>query len=332
MKISGIETIQIVVPIAPDRMIVGARGPHDRSPFLIVRVRTDEGLEGLGEVSCTPRWSGEDSVTARHVCDRYLEPVLLGQDPRDVERLTRTMTQAIEGHHFTKAAVEMALWDLLGKALGVPVYSLLGGLARPGVRTKFSVAAAEPARAAEIASWACAQGFGAMKVKVGTGLAGDLSRVAAVRSAIGDSVRLGVDANGGWSRAEAAAAGYQAVQACPLRWRGLVIGAINVFFASPGSLVDEERQIVQAFADIATVAVLQMSHPGAGDIAGSIRRALATRAIIEQAKGVLAAQTGLSIAAAFDRMLAMSDDSGTRLETLARQIIDAAIRHRWDAP
>jgi hypothetical protein len=132
--------------------------------------------------------------------------------------------------------------------------------------------------------------------------------------------------------AEAAAAGYQAVQACPLRWRGQVIGAINVFFTSPGSLVDEERQIVQAFADIATVAVLQMNQPGAADVAGIIRRALATRAIIEQAKGVLAAQTGLSIAAAFERMLAMSDDSGTRLETLARQIIDAAIRHRWDAP
>ncbi len=89
---------------------------------------------------------------------------------------------------------------------------------------------------------------------------------------------------------------------------------------------------MQAFADIATVAVLQMNQPGAADVAGIIRRALGTRAIIEQAKGVLAAQTGLSIAAAFDRMLAMSENSGMRLETLARQIIDAAIRHRWDAP
>jgi hypothetical protein len=128
--------------------------------------------------------------------------------------------------------------------------------------------------------------------------------------------------------AQAAAAGYQAVQACPLRWRGLVIGAINVFFASPGSLVDEERQIVQAFADIATVAVIQMNQQGTGDLAGIIRSALSARALIEQAKGVLAAQTGLSIAAAFDRLLAMSYDSGTPLETLAREVIDAAVRHR----
>jgi L-alanine-DL-glutamate epimerase-like enolase superfamily enzyme len=206
MKITDIETIPVVVPLATDRMIVGARGPHDRSPFLIVRVRTDEGLSGLGEVSCTPRWSGEDSVTARHVCDRYLSPGLAGEDPRHVERLAAVMSQAIVGHHFTKAAVEMALWDLLGKSLGVPVFRLLGGPARPGVRTKFSVAAAEPARAAEIASWACEQGFGAMKVKVGTGLPGDALRVAAVRKAVGGKVRLGVDGNGGWSRAEAAAA------------------------------------------------------------------------------------------------------------------------------
>jgi L-alanine-DL-glutamate epimerase-like enolase superfamily enzyme len=206
VKITDIETIPIVVPIDPRRMIVGSRGPHDRSPFLIVRVHTDEGLAGLGEVSCTPRWSGEDSVTAQHVCARYLTPALLGQDPRDIECLTGVMTGAIVGHHFTKAAVEMALWDLLGKSLGVPVYRLLGGPARAGVRTKFSVAAAEPGHSAQIASWACEQGFTAMKVKVGTGLPGDVARVAAVREAIGDSVRLGVDANGGWTRAEAAAA------------------------------------------------------------------------------------------------------------------------------
>src|SRR6202035_4836288 len=101
----------------------------------------------------------EDSVTARHVIDTYLEPLLLGQDPADVERLTGGLDQAIVGFHFTKAAVEMALWDLLGKAVGVPVYRLLGGPMRPGVRTKFSVAAAEPAESARLASWACEQGF-----------------------------------------------------------------------------------------------------------------------------------------------------------------------------
>lgn len=85
---------------------------------------------------------------------------------------------------------------------------------------------------------------------------------------------------------------------------------------------------MQAFADIATVAVIQMSQPVARDLAGITRAALSRRAVIEQAKGVLAAQTGLDMAVAFDRLLAMSDGSGRPLETLAREIVDTAIRHR----
>jgi ANTAR domain/GAF domain len=128
--------------------------------------------------------------------------------------------------------------------------------------------------------------------------------------------------------AQATAAGVQAVEACPLLWRGFAIGAISAFFTSPGSLVDEERQVVQAFADIATVAVIQTSQPVVRDVAGITRAALSRRAVIEQAKGVLAAQTGLDMAGAFGRLLAMSDDSGRPLETLAREVIDTAIRHR----
>lgn len=207
MKITAITTVPVSVPIDPARVIRGARGTHATSPFLLVQVRTDEGLVGLGEVSCTPGWSGEDSRTAAHAIAAYLEPQLRGRDPGQIELLAAEMDRALTGHRFTKAAVEMALWDLLGKAVGLPVYRLLGGPVRASVRTKFSVAGVEPERAAEIARWACEQGFTAMKVKVGTAsLAADLERVAAVRSAIGPEVLLGVDGNGGWTRAAAKAA------------------------------------------------------------------------------------------------------------------------------
>lgn len=205
MKITAIETIPVSVPLDPARVITSSRGVHDRSPFSIVRVHTDEGIVGLGEASCTPRWSGEDSVTAARVVSTYLAPRLTGQDPRAVERLTASMDEALVGHHFTKAAVEMALWDILGKSVGLPVYRLLGGPVRDRIRTKFSIAGTDAARAAEIAGWARDQGFTAMKVKVATGtLAADLERVAAVRAEIGPDVTLGVDANGRWNRAAAA--------------------------------------------------------------------------------------------------------------------------------
>jgi L-alanine-DL-glutamate epimerase-like enolase superfamily enzyme len=64
MKITGVETIPLQVPINPQRAVRGGRGSHTVSPFVLVRLHTDAGLTGLGEVSCTPIWSGEDQVTA----------------------------------------------------------------------------------------------------------------------------------------------------------------------------------------------------------------------------------------------------------------------------
>ena len=145
-------------------------------------------------------------MTAARVIDAYLAPAIVGEDPTAPERLGLRLRAAVQATLFARAGVEMALWDLAGKAAGLPLNRLLGGPVRPHVRTKFSVSGVAPDEAAEIASWAVAQGFDAMKVKVGLGLAADLARVAAVRAAIGDDVLLGVDANGGWSRAEARAA------------------------------------------------------------------------------------------------------------------------------
>lgn len=199
MRIRSIETTPVRVPIVPQFQIRGSLGSHLESPFLILQVHTDEGLTGLGEVSCTPVWSGEDSLTAHHIIRNFLEPALLGEDPRDIERLTLRMRRAVAGHPFTKSGIEIALWDILGKAAGLPVYRLLGGAVRARVPIKMSVSGAEPKRAAELAEWAMSKGLTALKVKVGIEPEGDIHRVRAVREAIGPDVRLGVDANGGWA-------------------------------------------------------------------------------------------------------------------------------------
>lgn len=206
MKITRIETIPIRVPLKAELAIRSGRGGgHSESPFLLVRVHTDAGLVGVGEASCTPRWSGEDQVTGAHLIRTYLEPLLIGEDPTDVAGLTRKFRLGFAGNPFTKAAVEMALWDIAGKAAGKPVCELLGGCVREFVPTKWSVSGVEPERAAAIARWAVDQGFRAMKVKVGIDPDGDVARVRAVRAAVGPAVKLGVDANGGWAREVAAA-------------------------------------------------------------------------------------------------------------------------------
>jgi L-alanine-DL-glutamate epimerase-like enolase superfamily enzyme len=199
MKITRVETIPVKVPIRPEFQITGSLGKHIESPFLILRVHTDEGLIGLGEVSCTPVWSGEDQVTAAHIISGFLAPAVQGEDPRDIETLTIKMRRAVAGNPFTKSGMEIALWDIVGKSTGLPVYRLLGGKVRDVVPIKMSVSGAEPQRAAQLAEWAMGRGLKALKVKVGIEPGGDVARVKAVRAAIGPNVRLGADANGGWS-------------------------------------------------------------------------------------------------------------------------------------
>ena len=210
MKITGIETIPVRVPIKPALAIKSGRGgSHSISPFLIVKLHTDGGLVGLGEVSCTPRWSGEDQVTAAHFINTYFAPLLVGEslvEVADIEKLTTKYEFPVAGNHFTKAGVEMALWDLLGKSLNKPVYDLLGGKVREFVPIKWSVSGSEPEKAATIGRGALERGFTAMKVKVGLGPDNDVARARAVREAIGDKIKLGVDANGGWPTAEVAVA------------------------------------------------------------------------------------------------------------------------------
>src|SRR3982750_221041 len=122
MKIARVETIPVRVPIKPWLAIKSGRGgTHTTSPFLLVRIETDDGLTGVGEVSCTPRWSGEDQFTAKHFIDEYFAALLIGQDPTagTIESLTARFIDPVAGNQFTKAGVEMALWDLLGRSHGV---------------------------------------------------------------------------------------------------------------------------------------------------------------------------------------------------------------------
>jgi muconate cycloisomerase len=199
MKITRVETIPIQVPMNPKLAIKSGRGGwHDVSKYLLVKIHTDAGHVGLGEASVTPKWSGEDQITAAHYVNNYFAPLLVGEDPTQIDALTRKYTFPVAENYFTKSAIDTALWDIAGKAAGKPVYELLGGKKRDFVHTKWSVSAQPPPRPAEIARWAYEQGFRKMKVKVGVEPESDVERVRSVREVVGPDVKLGVDANGGW--------------------------------------------------------------------------------------------------------------------------------------
>jgi muconate cycloisomerase len=263
VKITSVETIPISVPIRLELAIVSGRGgSHTSSPFLLVKLHTDAGLVGLGEASCTPRWSGEDQGSAAHFIDSYFAPALVGRDPTQIEEVSSAVFPLVAGNFFTKAAVEMALWDLAGKAAGKPVYELLGGKVREQVATKWSVSGKPAQQAAEIARWAVGRGFWAMKVKVGLGGDADYERVAAVRGIIGSEAKLGVDANGGWGDAAHAILAIEQLKSLGIAfveqpvWAGdpeemaAVRKAVGLPIVADESLytLDDAKQLVRAAA------------------------------------------------------------------------------------
>ena len=201
MTIAAVETTVVSARAKRTLAVRGARTTHDASSFVLVRVVTSDGIEGYGEVSATAAWSGEDAVTATHFVRDVFAPVLLGRPLAAVEAHGKELDRVVRGNAFTKAGVNTALWDALGRTVGRPVCELLGGPFRREVPVKISLSG----DGAELdAGFETAQslGFGAFKVKVGRDPDVDVARVARVRALAGPDAFVGADANGGWSRAD----------------------------------------------------------------------------------------------------------------------------------
>ena len=199
MKITRVESIPILVPLKQGLTTKTAHGEHIDSPYVLVRVHTDTGLVGLGEATLAPRWSGETSPSCVAAINDILDPLLRGQDPTRINALKPRIDKAIVHNPFTKAAVEMALWDLAGKAAGVPVYQLLGGRALDEIPIKMVVGAFPVPQATALAKRFLDWGVQCLKVKVGLDPQEDLQRVAAVRQLAGPDIPIGIDANCGWT-------------------------------------------------------------------------------------------------------------------------------------
>lgn len=199
MKITHVESIPVRIPLKPERRMISALGRHDVSDFLLVRVVADNGIEGWGEATVTPRWSGETCRGAQAMVDTVLGPAVLGCGADEIVELDRRMDAFAVGNWFAKSAIEMACWDIQGKAAGKPVFELLGGACRPlTIRSRFSLGAYDPDRARRRAKELVAAGFTTIKVKVGIEPKADVERVRIVRETIGPQIALTIDANGGW--------------------------------------------------------------------------------------------------------------------------------------
>src|SRR5215813_11554416 len=207
MKIADVRVIQADIPV---------RRPHKMSfttlqtmNFVFVRLETGDGVVGWGEAACLggPTWSEESSESVAATVERYIAPWLVGREAAEIEPLARELAKRVQGNPFARAAVEMALWDLNGKALGVPVHRLLGGRVRDRVPLSWSLAVGALEAELDEALEKIALGHRIFKIKTAANpLALDVERVRRIRETVGDDVALRVDANQGWDRPTALAA------------------------------------------------------------------------------------------------------------------------------
>ena len=136
--------------------------------------------------------TGGAGFIGSHVVDVYLAPILKGADPFSVKTILARMDEDVRGFPYTKAMVESALLDVVGRALGVPVYQLLGGAVRKEIPVCHSVGVASPQEAAKEATQVLEDGIRSMQIKVPGEPKRDLEIVKAIRRAVGEEATINV--------------------------------------------------------------------------------------------------------------------------------------------
>lgn len=209
MKIAAVRAHLVNTPIPEKHRVESGAGFKFNRQMCLVEIVTDEGISGIG----SPSGPYDLGVLGR-IVENVLGPHLIGRDPADIVHLWHLMFHGEVsrnlGHHSIGVAamsgVDTALWDIKGKIAGRPLYDLLGGRYHlEGARAYASSIYWDrsPEAAASEAQALNEQGFTAVKLKVGRSLERDIANLAAIRSAIGDTCALMVDANQSLDRVEA---------------------------------------------------------------------------------------------------------------------------------
>src|SRR5579862_8861161 len=193
MKITKVKAVPFRAP--RKRVWNAAFGRVAESEYAIVIVETDERVRGIGEIATV--WDRRGISQADDV-NRLLAPLLIGKDPLCLNELCIAVHRALgRGSNPAKAGVDIALHDLAGRILGLPVYQLLGGKLRDRIPLSFSINMAAPEAMAEEAADLVQQGFKTLKLKAGLDHRSDLKALECIRCRVGDAVTLRVDMNAG---------------------------------------------------------------------------------------------------------------------------------------
>jgi L-alanine-DL-glutamate epimerase-like enolase superfamily enzyme len=202
-RVRAIRMTGVAVPYRAEVGTVVTAGLElSEARHLLVEVLLEDGSIGLGEGVPRPSVYGETLDGMRAVIERLLGPPLIGMRATDTERAWASWDRVV-GNQAAKGALDLALHDAAARLAGMPLWRLLGGWADDSIPLTMALGMGSPRDLAQDAARAVADGYAGVKLKVGKDIATDATVVAAVREAVGPAVLLYVDANCGYSRAEA---------------------------------------------------------------------------------------------------------------------------------
>jgi len=174
---------------------------HTESQNVVVKIVTDYDVIGWGESSPSKRVTGETAETVMNVIDK-IALKLIGMCPLRIEQTVEVMDSIVKGNPAAKAAIDIALHDILGKTVKKSLFMVMGGY-RTQVLTDITLGIKSPKEMAKDAAKAVKKGFKALKVKVGVNPTEDIERLRLIREAAGEDIQIRIDANQGWKPKQA---------------------------------------------------------------------------------------------------------------------------------
>jgi L-alanine-DL-glutamate epimerase-like enolase superfamily enzyme len=197
-----------------------AIGALDALENVLIRIKTSSGVTGIGEALTTNKFNSNTLRGTTVAIRDILGPALIGEDPFNLSRIWEQMNRARLGETFAKGGIDIALHDLVGKLLGVPVVVLLGGRAVESIPIEgpgYGIGIMAPTEMAEVARRAVDHGLSQIEIKISGNLAEDVERLKRVREAIGPSPSLKIDMTEGYGVKEAIRA-IRALEPYGVQW------------------------------------------------------------------------------------------------------------------
>ena len=226
-----VEIRSVIIPIKRIKPLVTRYGTNESLPTVVVKVVTQDGIIGIGQTISSAPWFGPSAIAIKNEIDEYLAPALHMQDATNINACWDSMISAFRGANFAYTAMDLALWDILGKKHGVPIYELLGGQVNEGVVLHGFLDRVSGIELSESIEHLTEQGWKIVKGKIGFTVDEDVAWYKEVSELSEGKMNFQLDGNSGYSKSDAILALTQIEQ----------LGGIGLFEQPVQKLEDLEQ-------------------------------------------------------------------------------------------